>query len=475
MFAKQAWAVRSAQAGQAPPRIATILVGAALILRGTSCAYGQSDPPGQGSRAGEKAVSPAAGPSSPARFAIHGQATYTEQNVDGFHAPYSGPNSLTPDRGHETSDATLFLGARLWRGAELWVNPEVDEGFGLDDSLGLAGFPSGEAYKLGRNAPYFRLQRAFIRQTIDLGGAVSTVEAGPNQFAMRQSANRLVVTVGKLSVVDIFDVNQYAHDPRADFLNWSVIDAGTFDYAADAWGYSAGGAVEWYEGAWAWRAGVFDLSNVPNSATLGPGFDEYQVDLEAERRYEVLGAPGKIDLTGFESRGRMALYEDAIAYGEANGMPPALDPVRRYRKRDGISLNLQQQLTGNVGLFARLGDAGGNVEAYDFTDIDYTGSMGLSVSGGPWHRPGDTVGLAKVVNVASRDLSQYLAAGGLGILVGDGRLPHAGHEDILETYYEAAVLSGVHVTLDYQWVQNPAYNRDRGPVSILALRVHVEL
>jgi high affinity Mn2+ porin len=409
------------------------------------------------------------------RFAIYGQATYTEQATDDFHSPYVGPNSLTPDSGRETTDATLYLGARLWHGAEFWVNPEVDQGFGLDDTLGLAGFSSGEAYKVGRNPPYFRLQRAFIRQTLNLSGEVSNVDGGPNQFALPQSSDRLVLTLGKVSVVDIFDVNRYAHDPRGDFLNWSVIDAGSFDYAADAWGYSVGGAAEWYDGPWAWRAGVFDLSDVPNSKRLEPGFDEYQIDLEAEHRHELFGQPGKIDVTMFESRGRMALLKDAIAYGEANGVPPELAPVRRYRKRDGISLNLEQQLTTNVGMFARLGDAGGNVETYEFTDIDYTASAGVSVSGGPWRRPGDTVGLAGVVNGISRDFRQYLAAGGLGVLVGDGQLPHAGREHILETYYELAVVSAVHVTLDYQWVGNPAYNRDRGPVSIFAVRVHVEL
>ena len=407
-------------------------------------------------------------------LALYGQATYTEQETDGFHAPYGGPNSLSADIGRETVDATLYLGARLWRGAELWVNPEADQGFGLDNTVGLAGFASGEAYKVGRKAPYFRLQRAFLRQTIDLGGDGGMAAAGPNQFAERESADRVIVTLGKLSVGDIFDGNRYAHDPRADFLNWSVIDAGTFDYAADAWGYTVGGAAEWYVGPWAWRAGVFDLSDVPNSARLTPGFGEYQADLEAEHRHRLFGQPGKIAITVFESHGRMGLLEDAIAYAQSSGLPPDPAPVRRYRKRDGVSLNLEQQLTADVGLFARLGEAGGNVETYEFTDIDRTASLGVSVSGARWQRPGDTVGLAGVVNAISRDRRRFLAAGGLGILVGDGRLPHAGNEDILETYYELAAASSLHVTFDYQWAQNPAYNRDRGPVSIAALRVHVE-
>ena len=461
----------------AGPAAVAAFVAVACGVGAVGLASAQEDPPKHAPAPGASPAKHAAAavPTGQPRFAVYGQATYTEQETNGFHAPYAGPNSLSPDRGRETTDATLYLGTRLWQGAELWVNPEADQGFGLDDTLGLAGFSSGEAYKVGRKAPYFRLQRAFIRQTLNLGGEVANIEAGPNQFALPQSADRLVLTLGKMSVVDIFDVNRYAHDPRADFLNWSVIDAGTFDYAADAWGYSVGGAAEWYVGSWAWRAGVFDLSDVPNSARLEPGFHEYQVDLEAEHRHEILGQPGKIDVTVFESRGRMGLLADAIAFGGSNGVAPDPASVRRYRRRDGISLNLEQQLTADVGIFARLGDAGGNVETYEFTDIDRTASVGVSVSGAPWRRSGDTLGVAGVVNALSRDRRQYLAAGGLGILIGDGKLPHAGHEDILETYYELAAASAVHVTLDYQWVGNPAYNRDRGPVSVFAVRIHVQL
>ena len=459
--------VRGALAKRAGRWTSALLVITVLTLGGWSSVRGQNAPAAQ-------AKASVVAPKPPSRFAIYGQATYIEQESDQFHAPYSGPNSLTPDIGRETTDATLYLGARLWQGAEFWVNPEADQGFGLDDTLGLAGFSSGEAYKVGQKAPYFRLQRAFLRQTFNFSGESTAAEAGPNQFDLEQSSNRLVVTVGKLSVVDVFDVNRYAHDPRADFLNWSVIDAGSFDYAADAWGYTVGGAAEWYVGPWTWRAGMFDLSDVPNSTRLGPAFHEYQVDFEVEHRQELFGQPGKLEMTAFESRGRMARLQDAIAYARGTGLPVEPSPVRRYRKRDGISLNLEQQLTSNLGLFARAGDSGGNVETYEFTDIDRTLSVGLALSGSGRHRPGDTVGLARVVNAISKDRRRYLGAGGLGVLVGDGQLPHAGHEDILETYYQLAAASALHLTLDYQWVQNPAYNRDRGPVSIFALRVHVE-
>ncbi|MGA7538813.1 MAG: carbohydrate porin [Steroidobacteraceae bacterium] len=170
--------------------------------------------------------------------------------------------------------------------------------------------------------------------------------------------------------------------------------------------------------------------DVPKIAHLEPGLHEYQIDLEAEHRREILGRPGKIDLTVFESHGRMARLADAIAYAEATGLPVDPSPVRRYRQRDGISLNLDQQLTGDLGLFARMGDAGGNVEIYEYTEIDRTVSAGLSLSGGKWRRPTDTLGLATVVNAISKARQHYLAAGGLGILIGDGRLPHPGDEHI---------------------------------------------
>jgi high affinity Mn2+ porin len=409
-------------------------------------------------------------------FAIHGQTTFLEQLTAPFHAPYSGPNSLSPRHGAETIDVTLFLGARLWSGAEAWVNPEIDQGFGLDDTLGVAGFPSGTAYKVGRSHPYWRLPRLFVRQTIDLGGEQERVEAIANQLGGAQSGNRWVFTVGKMSVSDIFDTNGYAHDPRNDFLNWTAVDAGTWDYAADSWGYSLGAVAEWYQGAWALRAGVFDLSDVPNSETLDPGFHEFQWQGELERRYELMAMPGKLLVTVYDSRGRMGLLDAAVSLAQATGIDvtTALDDVRRYRSRAGVSFSWEQQLTSDLGLFARAGKAGGNVEPYEFTDVDRTAVLGLSLNGKRWGRADDTVGLVGIDNGISAAREQYLNAGGLGILVGDGKLPHPAAEQILETYYRFAAVQWAQLTLDYQYIINPAYNSDRGPVSIVALRVHAQ-
>jgi high affinity Mn2+ porin len=237
-------------------------------------------------------------------WSVHGQTTYVSQYAPPFHAPYRGANSLDTNAGRETWDATLYAGLKLWQGAELWVNPEINQGFGLSNTLGIVGFPSGEAYKVGFDDPYMRVPRYFIRETIDLGGASEKVEGGINAFASAQSADRLVLTVGKFSVPDVFDTIKYAHDPRADFLNWTVVEAGTFDYAADPWGYTYGAAAEWYEGPWAVRGGLFDLSIMPNNIQLDR-FRQFQIVYELEHRHEIAGQPGKIALDGFITRGRM--------------------------------------------------------------------------------------------------------------------------------------------------------------------------
>jgi high affinity Mn2+ porin len=405
------------------------------------------------------------------RFAFHAQATYVNQYDPPFLAPYRGTNSLAPNIGRETADFTVYAGVRLWKGAEAWITPEIDQGFGLSGSVGAAGFPSGEAYKVGADYPYTRLQRAFLRQTIDLGGEVQKVDAGLTQFSGTQTSDRLVFTVGKIGVVDIFDNNKYAHDPRGDFLNWTILDTGTFDYAADAWAYSVGAAAEWYQGQWTVRGGIFDLSIAPNTTMLDSRFEQFQWVGEIERRYTIWDQPGKLAVTGFLTRGRMGSFQDAIQLAALTGGPADIAAARQYQSRGGISMNMEQQLIPNVGFFARAGIADGNKEPYEFTDVDRTVAAGLSVSGKQWGRDDDTFGLAGVINGISPVHQAFLNAGGLGILVGDGMLPNPGSEKILETYYSFPVFASK-VTLDYQLIVNPAYNRDRGPVSVLGIRLH---
>jgi high affinity Mn2+ porin len=406
-------------------------------------------------------------------FAIHGQTTFLEQYVFPFRAPYAGPNSLTPNQGRETFDATLFLGARLWSGAEFWVDPEIDQGFGLNTTLGVAGFTSGEAYKVGAAVPYARIPRYFVRQTIDLGGDTQKVDGAANQFSGSQTANRLVFTVGKFGVTDVFDTNKYAHDPRSDFMNWALIDTGTFDYAADAWGFTYGAAAEWYQGDWTVRGGIFDEPIIPNSTELDPGFRQFQWVGEIERRYQLWGQPGKVAITGFLTRANTGRFEDAIALAALTGGPADIAAVRHFNSRGGVSFNLEQQVTEELGVFARAGIANGNIEPDAFTDIDRTVAAGLALAGKSWGRPDDTVGLAGVINGITGVHQAFLNAGGLGILVGDGMLPHPAPEQIIEAYYQLPV-SFFKLTLDYQFIVNPAYNSDRGPASVVSARLHAQ-
>jgi len=417
-------------------------------------------------------------------LSLHGQTTFVWQGYPAIRSPYEGANSLPRGgEGRETVDATLNVGVQLWKGAELWVNPEIDQGFGLADTHGAAGFPSGESYKLGADDPYARLQRYFIRQTINLGGETQKVDADVNVFAGSQMANRLVLWVGKFAVVDVFDTNKYANNPKSDFLNWSLINAGTFDYAGDAWGYTYGAAAEWYQGRFTLRAGAFDLSATPAGGAanapaygLDETFSQFQLVGEIEERHELWGQPGKIKITGFVSRGRAGNFQDALNLSQATGLDAsdALAAVRTYQSRPGVSVNLEQQVSDNVGVFARAGWADGNVEPWDFTDIDRTVQAGVSITGKQWGRPDDTIGIAGVINGIAPVHQAYLNAGGTGILVGDGQLPNPGLEQIVEAYYSYAVSSSTKVSFDYQLIVNPAYNMDRGPVSVFGARVHAQ-
>ncbi len=411
-------------------------------------------------------------------WAIHVQSTFVDQFHPGFHSAYAGPNSLDPGRrGDETFDATAFGGIRPWQGAEIWVNAEIDQGFGLNNTLGIAAFPSAEAYKVGSSDPYVRLPRLFLRQTIDLGGATQGIDPDQNVLGGTETADRLVATIGKFGVTDIFDTNRYAHDARNDFLNWAVIDGGAFDYAADAWGYSYGAALEWYQDWWTLRAGIFDGSVTPNSEKLElPLGRQLQIVTEAEARYTLFNQDGKIKLLGFQTRAKLGTFSELEQFYTANPGADIVDAevARHLRNKFGGEVNIEQPITDQLGAFLRASLNDGRTEAYDFTDINRSLSTGLSLAGKSWNRPDDTVGAAFVVNNISKAQKDYLAEGFLGVLIGDGKLLNAGPEQVFETYYNYTVRAGINVTADYQLVNHPAYNVDRGPVNIFSARLHVQ-
>ena len=412
------------------------------------------------------------------RSNLHVQVTNTQLYHGAFPATYSGAQSLSayPDTA-KTFDATAFLGFRLWKGAAGYINPEVDQGFGLDNTFGVAGYISGEAYKVGEPRIYGRLQRYYLTQTFNYGGSNQPVSSDQNQLASSIDAKHLTVYFGKFSVVDLFDNNPYAHDPKNDFLNWSIIDLGAFDYAADAWGYTRGLAAEFAGTHSTVRAGVFQLSTMPNTTSVSSQFlRQYSPVLEFEQRTSLFGGhPGAIKALVYGDDAYMGSYADALAAATGTGMPPNTANVRTAKHwKLGGGINMYQEIATHVGVFARLSAMNGSYEAFDFTEIDRSFSAGVSIDGAIFHRPNDAIGIAGAINALSTPAQNYFTAGGLGILIGDGGLAY-GNERIFESYYKLGVAKNSAITLDYQRITHPAYNTARGPVSIYGLRYHVQL
>lgn len=409
------------------------------------------------------------------RFGLHAQTTFVPMGDLPFHSPYSGGQSLTGGQLKETWDFTVLAGARLWKGNEVWANGEVEQGFGLSDTYGVAGYPSGEAYKVGAEKPYLKLPRLFVRQTFNLGGESEHVDGTPNQMTETQTKNRLVLTAGKFSVTDIFDNNQYAHDPRGDFMNWSLIDLGSFDYAANAWGQTYGASAELYQGRFAARVGEFAMSTVPNSPDIDTTGQQRQTVGEFEEDHKIGGKDGDVKVFGYMTQARMGDYDAAIEAAQGTGQPPNMAGVRKQQATGGAGVNFEQEITKKGdGVFARAGMSDPKQESFDFTDIKRSVSGGVSVSGTHWRQDQDTFGLGVAVNSLGKNGYEYLNAGGMGILVGDGQLPHPGSEKILEMYYDHRfkIVPGAEFRLDYQHVDNPGYNEDRGPANIGGASVH---
>jgi len=408
---------------------------------------------------------------SPAAWTLHAQSTFIDQMHPGFDAPYSGTNSLDPreDWAHTVS-LTLFMGHTLWPGASLYYDPEVTQGQGLSNTTGIAGFPNGEGSRASSVTPQYDTARLFVRQVVNLGGASAKVEDDQNQVAGTQDLDRLTFTLGKMSAGDVFDTNAYSHDARTQFLNWALVDDGAWDYPADAKGYTGGATVEWTQGARTLRYGIFMEPKDANGLPLDDRIDRaYGQALEGEQRYATGGRPGALRALVFWNRAHMGSYQDALD----GPVPPDVTLSRQYRSKTGAGLNWEQEVADGVGLFARAGFDDGHTETWAYTEIDRTASAGVSAAGTRWGRPDDTLGVAGVANGLSPLHREYLAAGGYGFIVGDGRLSYE-PEEILETYYNLRPAKGLAVALDYQFVSNPGYNRDRGPVNVLAVRIHLE-
>jgi high affinity Mn2+ porin len=406
------------------------------------------------------------------RWEIHGQSTYLPQAYPAFRAPYSGPNSLTPaPQAQATWSNSLFLNARLWEGGEVYYNPELLQGFGLSDTVGVAGFPSGEAQKSNFPYPHYNTSRLFLRQTFGFGGEQEELASGPSQLAGKVDVSRLTLQVGKFAVPDIFDGNSYAKDTRKDFMNWSMWAPGAFDYAADKLGLTYGATAELNQKHWALRTGYFLMDAVSNSSNFDTKvFQRGEYVVELETRYSLFSQPGKLRTIAWLNSAFSGSYRETLD-------DPALNldiaQTRTGRIKYGYVINLEQALTDEVGVFGRWSWNDGKTEIMAFTDIDASLSLGASIKGTRWGRPDDVIGIGGAINALSRDHRDFIAAGGLGPLIGDGQLNYR-PERILESYYAYALNKQLTLTGDYQLITNPAYNADRGPVNVFSGRLHGE-
>ena len=412
-----------------------------------------------------------------ADWSLHGQTTFIQQGTPRFRSPYAGTFSFLPDQSRQIWTLTGYLGRRLWDGGELYFNPELNQGYGLSGTLGIAGYINGEAQKAGASYPKFRPQRYFIRQTFGLGGETETVPDGLNQIAGTRDVDRVTLTVGKFAVGDIFDDNAYAHDPRTTFNNWALWASAAYDAPANLPGFTQGAVVELNRKDWALRGGLFQVPKEPNSDILDPRIARKGgAIVEFEQRFSLFDQPGKLRVGAFSNVGRTADYRLSLEVADLLRLPDpndALALTRRDRRKSGVYVNLEKAITDDLGLFARASWNDGRAEILSFTDIDRSLSGGFALKGTAWERPKDTVGIGATYNVISNAHRDWLAAGGLGLLIGDGRLAYA-PERALEAYYKLNLTDGVDLTFDYQLVTRPGYNSDRGPVNLFATRLHAE-
>jgi high affinity Mn2+ porin len=411
----------------------------------------------------------------PDRWNIHGQYTFIGQGYPSFRSPYQGANSLAGSKqAQNTQSATAYVGVRLWEGAEFYINPELMQGFGLSDVHGVAAFPNGEAQKSSFPSPRLNVARAFVRQTFGLGGEQEVINDGPNQLGGKQDISRITVTAGKFAVTDAFNGNVYASDPRTTFLNWNIYGGGSYDWTMDKLSWTWGAFVDFNQKSWAFRTGYFLLPTVSNANSFDTRIPERgQYTAELEFRYSLLDAPGKLRLFGWMNNGTMGGYTDALALPLTSPNYPDITLTRRTRTNYGFVANVEQAITPDLGIFSRATWSPGKTELIGWTDCTESLSFGTVLMGSSWGRPNDRIGVAGVIQGLSSEARAYFEAGGLGILIGDGQLNYR-REKVLEAYYAYSLNKWATLTLDYQFITNPGYNADRGPVSVFSARLHAE-
>lgn len=416
-------------------------------------------------------------PDSSANFNsdFHFQLTTVTQYHPSFNAKYSGANSLQPIEEHATTlTSTLFWGIQAGKLFEFYVNPEIAGGSGVSSAKGIAGFTNGEAFRVGDPSPTIYIARVYIRRSFNIGGEEEYFGENPNQVNKTRSKKYFDVVAGKFSIADFFDNNQFSHDPRAQFSNWSLMSAGGWDYPANVRGYTWGAMLEFGSEKIKARVAAVLVPKEANGADMNTRISKARSHaIEIEKPLKLFGQEGKVRMLGFYTIANMGNYNASV---ELNPTAPDITATRKYsRNKYGGAINIEQSLSDSWGFFARGSWNDGKNETWAFTEIDHSVSLGFVRKDGLLKRQSDELGLATVANGISSPHRNYLKSGGYGFMVGDGNLDY-GNEWITEIYYKINLFyAGFWITPDYQFVMNPGYNKDRGPANIISIRAHIEL
>lgn len=430
-------------------------------------------------------------------WSAHGQFTYIWHRKESFPAAYTNlngsPNSLVSDKERSyTASATAFLGLKPWKGGEAYLAPEVISELPPSGLHGLGGsFQNAELEKNGLRRPTFYRSRLFLRQTWGLGGEPVPLESGPMQLTKSVESRRFVVTAGNLAIIDIFDRNTYAGDVRQQFMSMNFLTYAAYDFAADARGYTWGLAGEYYHDEWAFRIGRFIGPRDPNQLQLNYSIMNFHGDqVELEHQHELLGQPGRIRVLAYRNVFNQGRWDDAINafnsdpnknattctgfnYDSSNSGAPDLCWARKKNTKTGFGVSLEQSISRDVGAFFRGMKSDGQTEVYAFTSTDSSIALGTIIKGTGWGRARDSLGFGSAQNWLSNSHVAYLNMGGIDGFIGDGRISYK-PERAFEVYYNVNVNRFFWFTLDYQRIVNPAYNSDRGPVTMYGVRVHAE-
>lgn len=407
-------------------------------------------------------------------ISFHSQATSISQYHPEFKSPYTGQNSLQPNEGIASSlTNSLFFAVRPWSNGLFILNPEVAGGVGLSGTTGIAGFPNGEIFRVGNPKPTIYLARLILEQRIPLDDSKKYIADDANVVRGFYPENYLKFFAGRFCLADYFDGNPYSHDPRSQFMNWSFMSAGAWDYAADTRGYTWGIGAEWKKKNWRAAIAAALEPSVANALEFDMHLDKaFATQIELTHYYSINNLPGQLQTTFFLNRAHMGSYNKTV---ELNPVQPDITSTADYSNhKTGFVINAAQQLNKYLGAYTRVSWNDGKNETWAYTEIDRSINIGFQYDKEPSTET-NVFGFGVVMNGLSKPHRNYLSAGGYGFIIGDGKLNYA-PEIITECYYRFSFFGDhLQISPDYQFVLNPAYNKDRGPVHIFALRTHIEL